>query len=443
MDRGVYKRCGRFIKRTDDIIPTLSLRPFSFDNLCEVDQLLTDNPGRNLIFTKFHSKKDLRTSIQEHPGMGKELREPNAIPPILQPIDFTVDWRRQQERATKKAKGRTEEDEEYDIEFEQMVLERQMNSGSQKAHKSKDPKEADDKQTKAPQAKQIASLTDLEASGSKLGEDVFNPAKTELAAGDHLLKSEISTTEVPSRNPLKITKLEESAAEVAPSVVPSPSQSSATSAEVQPKPSSVLSANTPVFEPEQDAMRSYREVLSNPDLSPDNIRAQIEAAKSQGYQDGFRQGEEKATLQLQGLAKQVVENVESILQELGGLRGQILIGAEQNFKEVCQALAEALIEREIQVSPQAFKTIVDRIVTESISQDQFKILVHPELYTVLKSANLDRISDRLFEDQSVEKGQFRIESSQAIIDGNIKQVIADLLSQADLHILEDTHNKAG
>lgn len=406
MDRGVYKRIGRFISRKDDIISVVSLKPFSFENLCEIDQVHPDNPNRNLIHAKYHSKKELRTSITKHPDMDTEVRDEQSIAPILQPIDFTIDWRRQQERASKKLKGRSEEDDEYDLEYEQMILDKQM--GRVPPPKQDTPsKPVASTEEKASQAKQIAHLNDLEFKSMVQQKPIFAPPGQDLAASSQLIMENAPIVE--DSAPLIIHKAE--------AVTVQPQESIAT--------------------PELDAMRAYRDVLNHPELAPENVRQQIEEAKSKGYQDGFKQGEEKATVQLQGLAKQVVDNVESLLNELGQLRGHILKGAEQNFREVCQALAEALIEREISVSPEVFKTIVDRIVSESISQDQFKILVHPDLFGKLKQAKLDGISDRIFEDANIPVGQFRIESHDAIVDGNIKQVIADLLAQTNLKLYDD------
>lgn len=441
MERNFRKKIGRFIKKGDHLLDVVALKDFSFDSICEHTPQQYDNPAGNLIYARYHEKESLEQTINSHPSMSEELREVEARLPILQPIDFTGDWRRQQERASKRRKGRSDEDDDFDLEFESNLIQQQLrqdDGGASKATSSRSTQKQDIssliKANEPPaqsnsNATHVAQLSDLEVTEQQKSKQAMEAQASNLDTVSKAINDVAPkfSAEAPQALHIKKDPPDHNQALHAPP-----------GAVIQPQQQGTFE----LFSPETEAMKEYKEVLDNPELSPSNLRQAIEQAKADGYQHGYQQGEEKATMQLHNVTKNVVENVEGILNELETLRRGILEGAEKNFAEVCQALAEALLGHELAINPAAFSQLISNVVREHIGEEQFKIVVHPDFHNQLKKMNLKQFENKIVEDSDLKVGDFRIESQQAVIDGNLKQMISDLLNRADMRLFIDATDKA-
>jgi flagellar biosynthesis/type III secretory pathway protein FliH len=194
----------------------------------------------------------------------------------------------------------------------------------------------------------------------------------------------------------------------------------------------------PVRDLEAEAAQEYRQRIAELQASQKHLEEEAqklrEAAKADGYRDGFRMGEEKAELQARQQAAQVFGKVNELIGEFSGLKHAILDNVQQNFYELCQAMAEALLKREFSIRPDAFVTVLRRAIAEAVEPGKVRIRVHPDFYDKIVGLGDDTIRQSLVKDVEIPAGDFKVESDQSIVDVSIGKLIEGLLAKADLNL---------
>jgi flagellar assembly protein FliH len=184
-------------------------------------------------------------------------------------------------------------------------------------------------------------------------------------------------------------------------------------------------------------MRAYRQRLERQKLEEAEAAAVVEEAKTQGYRDGFRTGEEKGEIVVRQKAQEVFQRVESLVNELQRTKHDVLANVQENFYELCQAMAEALLKREFSIRPESFVTVMQRAIAEAVEPGKVKVRVHPETYDRLAGLGSAEVTALLVKDAEVEPFDFKVESSLSVVDVSVRKLIGDLLQQADLSIFQD------
>jgi flagellar assembly protein FliH len=200
-----------------------------------------------------------------------------------------------------------------------------------------------------------------------------------------------------------------------------------------------------VYDPEEQASKQYQnEVQVRHDA--EEISDAFEQAKAKGFETGFKQGEEKAEIHAREKTSEMMGKVAEILSEFKTLKHEVLNNVQENFYEIAQAVAEALLKREFRLNPETFAQVVRRAIDDALAPDTFKIKVHPETYELVSKLDQEDIVKALVKDTDIEVGDFKIESDLSVVDGNIRKVISELLQHADLDLFEkadDDDEKAG
>jgi len=456
MPHGGDRRIGRFIKKDAKILESVSLQDFSFDEINTRPAIVHDNIRNNLIHARMHQRSEMESAVKQHRRMGQDLRSPESVRPILQPLDFTEDWERQRMRAARGNSARIEDDED---EFE-LELEFQEKKAAKKKQRSDDDPEATESteaevpaaaaETAVPAAPEAAdplavkqptkpvedSLRQLSA---KDNEKVtrFSQQKNNLDEIGKAISHFVEANPLEAGKPAFAVKTDEP-----PAAAPIPAASAESTAPADQFIPVQSTASDALQEPEKAAIQTYKDRNDATPPKPDVQGADSEKARAQGYQDGFRIGEEKAALQLKQATTQVIKDISAMVQELEGFKKRVLESVQGNFYEICQAMGESLLQREFKINPEAFATIIKRAISETITDDKLKIAVHPEFFDKLSALNLPDIGKLLVSDMNVEAGNFRIDSNLSAVDGDLRKIVADLLEQADVSLFEDK-DKAG
>ena len=440
MEREYRKRNGFFIKKGDHLLDSVSLKEFSFREICDVTQVNHDNQNSNLIYRKYHLEEEIEAAVRPHESFHKDMRDGDPIKPTLQPINFTEDWKRQIERAAKRKNKPINDEEEYGFHQEALQL-------SPEEQEIKDELEANaqsNNQEESGTSEDTDNLTNTDDSSEKVQTTANQPEAEELkyfnaqkdnldtvgaainTMGDSVIPEEINDPHFS----LKKNVTPEAKENNDPTVN---SDEDSTSQDFIPVQTTTDSS---VHSPEEEAMKNYREMSNNPELAPSNLKKQVEEAKAKGYEDGYKQGEQKASLQVKNDAEFIINNVDEILSELSQLKKNILNSAQENFYELSQAIAESLISRELKIDPDAFNKIISKAIHDSIEDDQFTIVVHPSFVDKLEKLDLSTKNAKIQKDENIEPGNFRIESKSNVIDGNLRQIIGELLQEADVDLFE-------
>ena len=435
------KRQGRFLKKGSKLLDKISLQHFSFQEISNAKVIAHDNYKRSIIHTQYHEESEIEASVRPPEKFDDDLTPEDQMRPIIRMSDFTKDWER--DKLMRKDRVSRSDDDEFDLGAEQRQQQQQQqqreleleqldseNSGLAAVNlpASPEPNQPEKHaaaptpplasgQPQTPVAKAIEAQAPATPNAKSIGPMITGRdaqwASVE-EAGQAIKSLQLTAPQMPSQPPQR----------------PSRDPDAAASDDF-----------IPVHDPEHEAARVYQARQEQSAEQQAQTLALQEAASAAGYQDGFRAGEEKGELQVRQNASQMFGKVSELVHEFANLKSAILDNVQENFYELCQAMAESLLKREFSIQPEAFVTVMRRAISEAVEPTKFRIHVHPELYDRLYPVAPEDLKPSLLKDVDVAVGDFKIESNLSIVDGQVHKIIADLLTQADLSLF-DKEDKA-
>jgi len=402
------RRQGRFIKNGSRVAQKVEVVEFVFREMAKTPTIQHDNAARSIVHAKYHIQEELEETVRPPETFNEDLQPGSQRRSVILPLDFTKDW----ERDKKLRKDRSmRSDEEMDFEFDQ-------NLGS--------PTDEEEEETEAAAAAEAAAGTaatnaPVQAQAAAKG----SPAKNPTAAGRADQEQHYATIDAVGA----AIKSLMTAGEPAP-----------TAGVTLKAPDAFVPITTPTaVDVEAKAAEEYKQRLAAQKAFEAEAKVAAEEAKAQGYRDGFRLGEEKAEFAARQHASQVFGKVSELIHEFANLKSEILTNVQENFYELSQAIAEALVQREFSVNPETFTTVLKRAIQEAVEGDSFKIRVHPEMYDRIVALGGDTVKEllpSLTKDPEIEAFDFRIESNLSVVDANVRKMIKELLDKADLNLFE-------
>ena len=429
------KKQGRFLKNSSKLLNHVQLVDFSFEEICTQPPVGFDNSSSTIIHSKFHDPKKLAHVIKSHATLDDPVFDPNQQAlGIIFPADFTQDWHNERLQGKRRGMGFDEEDE---IDFAAVARNRGLTGNAPQGAATAPPQapELAPTPTKgtviAAQPSSIASVGAPEMDGKvvPLSENIMG-----AAIAKEFITPELSARSVSAQAPLPAAALggteEEAAAhESQLSFTPLPTSSGA-----QPIAAEDLAIET--WKLKQQTAKQNEEIL-------DALRLE---ARAEGFQSGFREGEEKGHMNGQKNAAEVFKKVGELLHEFGTLKGHLLENAQKNFFDVSQAVAESLLGKEFSINPQAYATLIQRVIKDTTSPNEFKVRMHPDTWQKVHELSVPDLDSRLVKDPTIAVGEFRIESALTVVDVNAKKIVTQLLEAADINLFTDgssTDKKVG
>jgi len=418
LDTDGKKLRGRFIKNKSPLLKKISLVDFNFQDVFEGDLTETDNVNRNIIHSKYHTEEEQKLFVSP-PSFEIDLETAASKRPLLHPIDFTPEW----EASRKHAKAKPHhEDEEFNMVFH-----------GQLGAEGKDSLQEQVEETE---------ISNAENSGVNTASEVEETPSARVQnmdiVGDainNLVQTEEGSTVSPILNSDDPTVFTAAQSETNLDQEPETKQNKEDKNSNDDFIPAQTAATEEFHDPEDSPSMQYKKNVQSA-VSQDEIKSIFDEAKSQGYEEGYKIGEQKAELQTRERTSKVFGKVGEIVKEFESLKHNILENVQENFYELSQAIAETLLKRELKLNPTAFAQVIRKAIEEAVEPNTFKIHVNPEMYTKVKELEIPEISNVLVKDDSIDSGDFRIESELSVVDGNIRKVIADLLDQADLNLFE-------
>lgn len=176
-------------------------------------------------------------------------------------------------------------------------------------------------------------------------------------------------------------------------------------------------------------------------ITPEQRAEAIDDARKVGYLEGFRQGEIKGNVKAQEDAQIIFSKLSAILDEVQGLKMQVLENAQDIFIDVCEAIAEAVVRKEFKLNPASFGAMIRQVVKESVPGDSFEIKLDQQMYEILQNAGLGDLASRIKCDSSLaEPGDFRIESNLTAVDGNLRRMVKEMMDRAGIELFDELKN---
>lgn len=411
------KKLGRFIKKDSKLLSSVEMVDYNFNEIAAIQPVAYDNPDRNIINARFHDPQEIAANVKKPPSIDSLLEDVNKPRlGLILPADFTQDW--YNERSSSKKKRTDLDDDEVNIDHAELARSRSR------------PVFHDQTNPSAPDAETSSDAdTDLPDSLEQ-SHGAARPISPEIVRrGDHVGAEKLMTEEVMS-SAIKKAFTKQASYEV----VRSAEQQDRNSDSFTPLPTQ--SQNGPIAAEEQaiESWKQQQELVRQNERLLEDLKSQ---ARSEGYQAGFREGEEKGLLSGQKKAAQVFRKVEEILTEFDGLKSIVLDNVQKNFYELSQAIGEALLGREFSIKPEAYATMIQRVIKDTIAPNEFKVKMHPETWQRVYDLGIPELSPHLLKDPSVAIGEFRVESKLTVVDVSAKKLVQQLLEKADLNLFED------
>ena len=439
------KKQGRFIKKGAKVLEKISLVEFDFEEINTTNVIHKDNMKRSIIHAEYHPNEEIIERVGDPDRFNQDLLPTDQRRSILMPIDFTKQWRR--DSARRASGDLQQEDDEYEYELRLMQQHEQEREESKRTLANATG--ADKKTTNSADVqfravaeevatpviyKSVPDDTQISPAGGSKAVPGGGPMVTGSqhqwqymeAVGEAIKGLKNTATDPPSQPPQRPGREPGALEDEFIPVSPGPTRAS----------------SDEVTDPEQAAMRTYRDRLEEEKQQEKKWAEAAEIAKAQGYRDGFRAGEEKAELQMRENAQQIFGNVNDLVQEFSSLKTSILENVQENFYEICQAMAEALIKREFSINTETFMAVLQRAITESVEPGKIRVHVHPELFDRIAAIAPPDLKEALLKDGEVAVGDFKIESSMSVVDVNVTKLVSELLRQADLDLFKQGDNVA-
>lgn len=391
------KKLGRFIKGDDPIRKVLTINDFNLMDICEKPFTYHDNASANVIHQRLHTEADLSDGVR--PSYEIDSNFPHEGRPVIRPLDFTDEWKRQKKRQANRH-HRLDDEEDLDLE----------------SRRSEDP----------------IDLTIAKFSA-------MDPESIAVDPFFYFLPRSRPARHVPAPQPAPAPVGRSQIFET-PAPVPSfESEILRPTVQEAAVPSHALPGNLAAgFIPTPPQHEMQRAAPPPPpEVSEEELEEIREAAAASGYQQGFQLGEEKGALQAQQNIAQIVEQLGSVLENLSGMQAAILKQAEGNFAAICQSLMESLLQKEMRVNPESFGKLIERAVSEALPEDSYRILVSPKMYKSLLQWSNASLREHLKADESLAEFAFRVEGQHAVVDAKLSSIIQNLLEKVDLRLFDD------
>ena len=415
---------GRFIKNTHPNAKRINIEQFNLAEICTADITYTDNQNSTIIHQKLHDKEELESKIKTPQRIDQKFQIDN-LRPVIKPLDFTSDWSKQRTYLSRN-KTSLEEDDEENPEFVNLAREiREESQLSFYSDEKDDPKEArhspliissnkDNKKDSSSDSGEESISDDEEVSqdDEKLHEELFANQGDQESESDHHTFQESAITDDRAVNIEKATN-------------------------EQFKEEFTGFPDSEKSNPDDGFIPMSADNLSAPTRSQEDIDEAYENAKAAGYQDGYMQGEEKGTIQSKENLKALSEGLQEMVKELESLKANVLHNAQENFQIICQTMIESILNHHFKANPDALLTVIKKAMDESVKNDSFTILVSKQVIDQLKESIDPGLKDKIKASDDLEGFNFKIESNLTVIDGNINQIVTDLLEQADLNLFTE------
>ncbi len=155
------------------------------------------------------------------------------------------------------------------------------------------------------------------------------------------------------------------------------------------------------------------------------LRAELEAARREAYQQGIEEGRRQAAAELQNEAARLARAIE----EVAGLKPRLRASAERELVELALAIARRILRRELHVDAEAVLGLAKAALEKASLREVTEVRLHPDLAAPVR-AHLARIgapqSILVRQDPSLEPGAVLVETVRGTIDASLETQLDEI-----------------
>lgn len=399
---------GRFFKKDDPILRNVNVVDYDLMDVCEIEVAMADNSFATIYHQDTQVKEDLAAQVENDAGIHGDLSTEDTARAVLGPSNFTEDWVRQQEKATRSYFD--SDDDGSDDDFDDEDGQEPQPTGDAAAPAKEDEfkplvAEQGEMNTAAQPAPDGIAAVNQDAGQSQIAdhEEQISQIKDSFHAVSHNQQYDVE--------PLVAAPDGEAAGQEPPASeeadAPAPAQAEAHA----PAP----------------AQAEAMDAAPMPTVSEDELDQLRNEAKADGFDEGLKEAQ-------QAMAE-LTDRLGQSIAEVEGLKEQLLDNSRQNFKAIAKTMVGAILQKQIELHPEALDRIISRAIQETIKSDAFAVKVNSATHAALK--DVSTFADKLVVDDEVAEGHFKVESELSVIDGHLGQIIGNLLDEADLDLFSE------
>lgn len=395
------KWIGRFIRKNDPILELVEVVPFNLKDISKHPTAVPDNATNSILHHRLHHPKEFNDAIHNSSLNTTDLTPEGGRRPVLVPLDFTKDWEDMKRRVSRK-NSRFDEDED-DLEILEQLEAANHESSTKTAHPIEPKQEEGASEAMANQPPPLTENIEKEDLG-------FEKPPLSIRKQKEMLDDVSKSLPKDIKDPLEAVTQHDQAG-------------------FTPLVESHQSSNNE-DQPPTEQIPSQQAEPPSPGISDQ----ELQELEKKSYQAGFEKGMAKALDELKSQHNDSTRVMESMLGELSNLKKEVLHNAQDNFRAICESMMEAILGQEFKVNPESLGHVINRAINETVEQDDFKLLLHPQTAEQLTSILPENLRKNIAIDDNLGETDFRIESNQKVIDGKTTKIISDLLDQADLNL---------
>jgi len=154
------------------------------------------------------------------------------------------------------------------------------------------------------------------------------------------------------------------------------------------------------------------------------MEQRVRAAREAGYREGEAAGRAQAAAALQP----VLERLARSIQEIAGLRPQLMRAAAGELVELSLGIARRILHRELSVDPAALEGLVGSALRKLAAQEICSVRIHPELEPGVRQAlaREGRGALPLIADGTLERGAILLETGRGRLDASLETQLAEI-----------------
>lgn len=151
---------------------------------------------------------------------------------------------------------------------------------------------------------------------------------------------------------------------------------------------------------------------------------QAQEARQAGHLEGEAAGRTQAAAEL----RPVLEKLARGIQEIAGLRPQIVSQAAVDLVDLSLGIARRILHRELSVDPGALEGLVSVALQKLAAQEICRLRIHPELEPGVRQAlaREGRGSLPLIADGTLERGAILLETARGKLDASLETQLAEI-----------------
>ena len=158
------------------------------------------------------------------------------------------------------------------------------------------------------------------------------------------------------------------------------------------------------------------------------LEQQVERGAREAREAGSREGQAAGRAQAAAELQPVLERLARGIQEIAGLRPQLMREAAADLVELAGAIARRVLHRELSVDPGALEGLVGGALRKLTGQEICRVRIHPELEAGVRQAlaREGRGGLPLIADATLERGAILIETARGKLDASLETQLAEI-----------------